>query len=61
MPLEIVGHTVRILTSAQVHEQCPGGSAGAVPAAGYQDEAWDEVAPKTMTGSRIRAESFPYR
>jgi hypothetical protein len=52
---------VRILTSAQVHEQCPGGSAGAVHAAGYQDEAWDEVAPEMMTGSRIRAESFPYR
>jgi len=30
VPLYIDGHTVRVLTSAEVHEQCPDGFFGAV-------------------------------
>ena len=44
-----------ILSSAQVHQQCPNDAAGArAVAKGYHDDE-----PEMMTGSRIRAESFP--
>merc|ERR1712106_419592 len=53
--IQIQGHTVTILSSAQVHQQCPNDSAGArAVAKGYHDDE-----PEMMTGSRIRAESFP--
>jgi len=53
--IQIQGDTVTILSSAQVHQQCPNDSAGArAVATGYHDDE-----PEMMTGSRIRAESFP--
>ena len=55
MAIQIQGHTVTILSSAQVHQQCPNDAAGArAVAKGYHDDE-----PEMMTGSRIRAESFP--
>ena len=58
--IRIQGTTVTKLSADQVLEQCPGGSAKSTSAgarAAYGDQYENE--PEMMTGSRIRAESFP--
>ena len=57
--IRINGTNVTKLSTDQVHQECPEGakSTSAGARAAYGDQYNDE--PEMMTGSRIRAESFP--